>query len=339
MSKFRPQANAGQTLNKHPRYSVIIPAFNAARTVAQCLDALAAQSIAHDTFEVIVVDDGSVDATAKIISDYPFRYIRQPNAGPASARNHGAREASGEIILFTDADCAPAPDWIAQMTRPFDEPDVMAVKGAYRTHQHSLTARFAQVEFEERFELLKRAPSIDMVDTYSAAFRREAFWSAGGFDTNFPVANNEDTELSYKLSAAGHKMVFNPDAVVYHMKHPASPAIYARQKFWRGYWRMVVYKRFPRKMIRDTYTPKTLKAQVVLSVLLLPLIILGLIVPKVAPLTGACALMFMGSTIPFMLFAARRDIAVCLLSPLFLCLRAMVIGAGVAYFAITGAKT
>ena len=123
-------------------------------------------------------------------------------------------------------------------------------------------ARFAQVEFEERFDMLKRVGTIDMVDTYSAGFRKEIFLKMGGFDTSFPVANNEDTEFSYRMSKLGYRMVFNPDAIVYHLNHPDTIRKYARLKFWRGYWRMVVYKKFPDKMLKDTYTPQTLKLQI-----------------------------------------------------------------------------
>jgi glycosyltransferase involved in cell wall biosynthesis len=324
-----------------PKYSVVVPAYNSSATIGECLGALARQSISE--YEVIVVDDGSTDRTGEIINGFKIadsegfslRYIYQPNAGPASARNHGAREAQGDIILFTDADCVPVTTWVQEMAGPFKDPEVSAVKGAYRTSQRSLWARFAQVEFLERFEMLKRAQSTDMVDTYSAAFRRAVFHGAGGFDESFPVANNEDTDLSYKLSTAGHKMLFNPGAIVYHLKHPDSLGKYVRQKFGRGYWRMVVYKRFPGKMLKDTYTPKSLKFQTLAmlatlgSLLLLPLTRLGL-VPAALSL-GA----FIAASVPFTGFALRRDLPVGLLAPLFLAVRGLAIGLGVVYYFLT----
>jgi glycosyltransferase involved in cell wall biosynthesis len=321
-----------------PRYSVIIPAYNSESTMESCLNALVRQSLDPDDYEVIVIDDGSTDGTADIIKGFPVKYIRQPNNGPATARNHGAREARGEIILFTDSDCAPSFTWVEEMARPFQDSTVSAVKGAYRTSQKSFAARFAQVEFEERFEILKRAESIDMVDTYSAAFRRDVFWGAGGFDESFPVANNEDTDLSYKLSAEGHRMVFNPDAIVHHLSHPDTLREYARRKFWRGYWRMVVYKRFPKKMFKDTYTPKSLKIQIfaILSIIcflmLLPLTRYSVI--PAALVFGA----FMAATVPFTAFALERDLAVGLLSPFFLAARGLSIGLGVLYYFFRGAQ-
>lgn len=225
--------------------SVIIPTYNAEKTIGQCLHALKQQNYPSASYEVILVDDGSKDATGEIARTYDIKYLRQENSGPATARNKGAIVAKGEIILFTDSDCVPEPDWIREMAAPFNDKSVMAVKGAYRNRQKSIVARFAQLEFEERFEMLKKAASIDMVDTYSAGFRKDAFLQLGGFDTSFPVANNEDTELSYRMSKLGFKMVFNPNAIVFHLDHPASVKRYARLKFWRGYWRTVVYKKFP----------------------------------------------------------------------------------------------
>lgn len=314
------------------RYSVIVPAYNAAATLDACLQALLAQTVEREACEVLVIDDGSTDRTGEAARQYPVRLMRQENRGPAAARNHGAREAKGEILLFTDSDCVPSPDWIREMAEPFADPAVAAVKGAYRTSQRSLVARFAQAEFEERFEMLKKADSIDMVDTYSAAFRREIFWGEGGFDESFPVANNEDTDLSYKLSAAGHKMVFNPAAVVYHLRHPDSVRRYMKQKFGRGYWRMVVYEKFPGKMVKDTYTPQSLKFQILF-------LFAAFFFAAFVPLTRASAwpaaffsLAYLGATFPFTLFALGRDAAVGVLSPLFLAMRALAIGSGVLYF-------
>ena len=310
-------------------YSVIVPAYNADRTISKCLSSLTNQSISQDAYEVIVVDDGSTDKTPDIIRQFQVRYLFQENSGPATARNKGAEEAKGEIILFTDSDCVPQSNWIEEMTKPFDDPEVIAVKGGYRTEQRSLTARFAQIEFEERFEMLKKAGSIDMVDTYSASFRRSVFLSLGGFDQSFPVANNEDTDFSYKMSNAGHKMIFNPDAVVSHLNHPHSIWRYARLKFWRGYWRMVVYRRYPEKMLKDSYTPQTLKLQILFLFLsLICLSVVWLDTAYVNFFLVISLMLFIITSIPFMLFALRRDITVGLLTPFFLSLRALALGSG-----------
>ena len=309
--------------------SVIIPAYNAEKTIGKCLNALKEQSYPADSYEVIVVDDGSTDKTGSIAQGYAVRYIRQENNGPASARNKGAHEAKGEIILFTDSDCVPDKNWIGEMVRPFDDPEVAAVKGAYRTLQRGIVARFAQIEFEERYEMLKKVNSIDMIDTYSAGFRREIFLKVGGFDASFPSANNEDTELSYRMSKLGFKMVFNPEAKVYHLNHPDSIRRYARLKFWRGYWRMVVYKRFPCKMIKDTYTPQILKFQILFLYLSLITLLIIAIWQKLTFLFLFSIITFIFSTLPFTLFAFKKDPIVGILAQFFLLIRAVSLGAGV----------
>ena len=308
--------------------SVIIPAYNAQGTIGRCLAALASQSSPAESYEVIVVDDGSKDETGRIVQLHKVRYIRQANRGPAAARNTGARLARGDIVLFTDADCEPDADWVRQMATAFDDPQVMAVKGAYRTRQTGLTARFAQLEFEQRFEMLKKADSIDLVDTYSAGYRRGIFLDMGGFDTSFPVANNEDTELSYRMSAKGFKMVFNPMAIVYHLRHPDTLGRYARLKFGRGYWRMVVYRRFPGKMLKDTYTPQSLKLQIMLLYMLAACAVLTIFAPSLMYALLGCAVLFVLISLPFAVFAIRRDLTVALLSGPFLLVRAGALGAG-----------
>lgn len=314
------------------KYSVIVPAYNSAGTIEHCLKALTQQSMNMELCEVIVVDDGSTDRTGDIIKKFPVKYLRQPNLGPAAARNHGAAKASGEVLLFTDSDCVPDYRWVEEMTRPFADRDIAAVKGAYRTAQKALTARFAQVEFEERFELLKKTELIDMVDTYSAAFRREVFLGAGGFDESFPAANNEDTDLSYKLSVAGHKMVFNPGAIVCHLRHPDTICRYSKQKFWRGYWRMVVYRRFPDKMVKDSYTPQSLKLQVLLLFSAMVFALGTVILPVSVYPAIFLLVLFMLSALPFAAFAFKRDWLIGLTSAFFLAVRALSIGCGIIYF-------
>lgn len=321
------------------KVSVIVPAYNAEKYIGQCIKALLNQAYRREDYEVIVVDDGSTDKTADIIKNYHIRYIHQKNQGPAAARNNGVREAKGDIIFFTDSDCIATPNWIEEMLRPFKSPDIAAVKGAYLTNQKEIIARLAQVEFEERFEMLKKAESIDMVDTYSAGFRRDIFLQMGGFDTSFPVANNEDTDLSYRMSKEGFKMVFNPDAIVYHLKHPDSIKKYARLKFWRGYWRMVVYKKFPDKMLKDTYTPQTLKLQILTLLPILFLIPTTVFFPEYGkyPLVSV-SLLFGLLLLPFTFFTLRRDPFVAIFAPFFLTMRAASLGAGMIWGILTAKK-
>ncbi len=311
--------------------SVIIPAYNEEDTIESCLNSLLNQTIQKESYEVIVVDDGSTDSTPELTKRYPVKLFGQENSGPATARNLGAKNSSGEIIIFTDADCIAEPNWIEEMISPFKDKEIIAVKGAYKRGKGNLIIRFVQTEFEERYEVLSKLNSVDMIDTYSAAFRRNIFIEYGGFNTNFPKANNEDTELSYRLSKTKYRMIFNPNAKVYHSGHPNSILKYFRLKFWRGFWRVIVYKKFPEKIVTDTYTPKMLKFQVLLSLLLLVTLILSLFHFLFFYAFLTFIFLFLISAIPFLNFSIRRDIGVALLAPFFLMLRATAIGLGSVY--------
>jgi glycosyltransferase involved in cell wall biosynthesis len=306
---------------------VIVPAYNAATTLHSCLEALVHQSVPRENYEIVVVDDGSTDTTSSIAKIFDVHYVFQPNQGPATARNNGARMAQGDFILFTDSDCLPEYIWIEEMVRPFVDPEVVAVKGAYRTRQRELAARFAQAEFEDRYDLLEQSLSIDMIDTYSAAFRKNVFLQVGGFDQGFPVADNEDTELSYRLAAAGHKLVFNSKARVYHV-HPNTLMNYLELKFRRGYWRMVVYSRYPNKAVKDSYTPAVIKIQTLLMGLSFVLIIFSWFKPALLYLCLLNWSVIVLLSIPFSLKTFQKDKAVGVISPGVVLLRSFAFAVG-----------
>jgi glycosyltransferase involved in cell wall biosynthesis len=320
------------------KVSVVIPAFNSEKTLGACLAALQNQTVPADSVEIIVIDDGSTDNTPKIAREHNVRYVFQANRGPAAARNHGARLATGEFLLFTDADCEPLPDWIEQMIKPFDDPEIVAVKGAYLTRQTHLAPRFAQQEFEDRYDLLETAKSIDMVDTYSAAFRRTVFNEMNGFDESFPKANNEDTELSYRLVDAGHKLAFNRQALVYHT-HPDTLRKYLRIKFTRGYWRIVVYRRFPGKAVRDSYTPAVIKIQTLLAAASFAAIPVGMVFPWLFFAPFALWIAILATAVPFARKAYCRDPGVALAAPFIVLLRALVFAAGSLLGLVSGKRS
>ncbi len=174
--------------------SVIVPTWNGAGKIKHCLAALHSQNFDRP-FEIIVVNDGSTDDTVEVAAGYPrVRVISQPNAGPAAARNRGAREALGDIVVFTDDDCEPLSGWLTEMSKPFADPEVVGAKGVYRTRQKGIVPRFVQIEYEDRYRRMGRLSQIDFIDTYSAAFRRERFLEMDGYDVIFPVACAEDVE-------------------------------------------------------------------------------------------------------------------------------------------------
>ena len=265
--------DASESRQATPSISVIIPAHNASQTLGDCLAALADQGAPGPRAELIVVDDRSRDETAQLARRFGATVLVGPGTGPAAARNLGAHEASGEILAFIDSDTVPCPDWLREVTSPFSEVDVAAVKGRYFTRQRGVIARFTQLEFEWKYQRLERAQRVDFVDTGNAAYRRSAFLNAGGFDEGFrswgvaggkKISSSEDVELAFRLASHGRRLIFNPRAAVYHL-HEDDPWAFFVKKARGAYTRMLVYRRFPEKSRGDSYTPPLMAFQILLS--------------------------------------------------------------------------
>jgi cellulose synthase/poly-beta-1,6-N-acetylglucosamine synthase-like glycosyltransferase len=170
--------------------------------------------------------------------------------------------------------------------------------------------------------------SIDFIDTYSAAFRRDRFLEMNGYDTAFPVACAEDIELSYRMSARGWKMKFVPRAVVYHT-HPDTFWRYLKKKYKFAYWRVLAVCKNPSKALSDSHTPQLMKLQLLFAPTLLPAVSYDLVVRPTVPASAVVLAAFLVSTLPFALRAAAKDPIVGLLSPALLAARACAQGLGV----------
>jgi glycosyltransferase involved in cell wall biosynthesis len=304
-----------------PSVSIVIPTFNGASRIGNCLQALHDQATRWDA-EILVIDDGSTDNTGEVVRGYSnVRLITQKNAGPAAARNRGASEATGEILLFTDDDCVPTANWLDAMLEPFHDPEVVGAKGVYRSRQKSIAARFVQIEYEDRYRLMASFLYIDFVDTYSAAFRRERFLEMGGYDTSFPVACAEDIELSYRMSARGWKMKFAPAAVVYHT-HPDTLSRYLKKKYKFAFWRVLAVRKNPGKAVKDSHTPQLMKLQLLFLPAMLSAAAVDLAMRPTVPISAIVFGAFLISTLPFALRAIGKDPLVGLLSPVLLMARA-----------------
>lgn len=247
--------------------SVIIPVFNGGRKIRRCVRALKRQETRR-AYEIIIVDDGSTDGCLRWIQGNGIRIFRQTNQGPAAARNLGVQKARGRIVLFTDADCEPVEDWIEQMVRPLEDHSISGVKGSYLTRQRKVVSRFVQLEYEGKYEKMKRDCHIDFIDTYAAGFVKKDFLAAGQYDTRFPTASVEDQEFSFRMWKKGYRMVFNPDARVYHT-HSPTLWNYMKKKFRIGFWKALVLKKHPEKLVRDSHTPQLLKLEMVFATLFL----------------------------------------------------------------------
>lgn len=306
--------------------SVIIPVYNGGEKLQKCVNALKQQNTSRP-YEIIIVDDGSTDEGLRKVEEKGFRVFKQANQGPAAARNLGVANANGKIVLFTDADCEPTADWIEQMVRYLEDPSISAVKGAYLTRQTKIVPRFVQIEYESKYERMKRDRYIDFIDTYSAGFKIEDFKRAGKYDTQFTTASVEDQEFSFRMWGKGYRMVFNPEAKVYHT-HSDTLWNYAKKKFRIGFWKALVLKRHPKKIARDSHTPQTLKVEMAFATLCLVSLLASPFSDAFRFLAMFSLAGFLATSFPFVLRAFRKDPLTGLFSPLLLFIRAYALSLG-----------
>ncbi len=201
------------------RISVIVPVYNGAATLAGCLDALYASR--YPDFEVVVVDDGSKDATRQVAARYPCQILALPqNQGAAQAKNEGARVATGEILFFTDADVHVRPETLGWVAEDLRDPDVTGVVGL-------LADSCPHTNFASQFKNLwmhftyRRQPRrVGLFFTSAAAIRRAIFVQEGGFDAHYRGASiTEDIEFGQRLLSCGYQIVMDKRLAVEHDKH------------------------------------------------------------------------------------------------------------------------
>lgn len=198
--------------------SILVPAYNEAAVIASCLKSILASDYRH--FEVIVVDDGSKDDTAKLaraLKDSRLKVVSKTNGGKASALNHGIEIARADFIVAIDADTVFRPDTLRKLMRHFQNPKVGAVSGNTRVaNRHKLITKLQSLEYVVGFNLDRRMGDlfdcITVVPGAIGAFRKSALARTGGFTFDTLA---EDTDLTLSVKEAGYRIVYDAAAVAY----------------------------------------------------------------------------------------------------------------------------
>lgn len=199
--------------------SVIIPAFQAARHLPRCLAALAAST--RGPLEVIVVDDGSTDGTPDIARAAGARVVPAAGgpSGPAAARNRGAANARGDLLVFLDADVAVHRDTLSRFHDALaSHPDVAAVFGSYDDNpdHQGFVSQYRNLLHHFVHQQGRREASTFWAGC--GAIRRDVFVDVGGFDERYRRPSIEDIELGGRLRAAGHRVWLRADIQAVHLK-------------------------------------------------------------------------------------------------------------------------
>jgi GT2 family glycosyltransferase len=232
--------------------SVVVPTYNRVASLRRMLEALARQTIAPESFEVLVVDDGSTDGTPALVrlleaqSPFRIRLLHQAHAGPAQARNLGVAHAAGDLVLFLDDDVLPLPDLLLEHLQAHaGRPDTVVVGPMLPPINWSRPGwvrweeRLLQVQYRELVEG-KYPCTPRQFYTANASLSRRLFHEAHGFDPAFLRA--EDVELAYRLRDLGARFIFTPSARVLH---------YAARSFAAWCRGAYLYGRYDVVMTRD----------------------------------------------------------------------------------------
>ncbi len=201
----------------NPKVSVVVASYNGGRTLPACLDSL--RHVNYPDYEVILVDDGSTDDTARIAAHYPeIRRIHQPNLGLSAARNTGIQAATGEIVAFTDSDCRVDEDWLYYLVSDLLKTDACGIGGHNfpPPDDNAIAACVAvapggpaHVMLDDRYA--EHIPGCNM------AFWKWALTEIEGFDPIYRAAG-DDVDVCWRLLQRGYKISFSHAGFVWHYR-------------------------------------------------------------------------------------------------------------------------
>ncbi|HKV11496.1 MAG TPA: glycosyltransferase [Thermoanaerobaculia bacterium] len=215
-----------------PRISVVVCSYNGERTIRGCCEALA--RLDYPDYEVIVVDDGSTDRTAEIARGFGFRVLSTENQGLSSARNTGMREATGEIVAYTDDDAPPDRHWLTYLAWGFLTTGHAAIGGPnVPPPGDGLIADCVAHAPGGPVHVLLSDTVAEHVPGCNLAVRRACLEAIGGFDPRYRAAG-DDVDVCWRLQEAGGSIGFSPAAMVWHHRRNSLRAYWKQQQ---GYGR------------------------------------------------------------------------------------------------------
>ncbi|MEZ5361002.1 MAG: glycosyltransferase [Bryobacterales bacterium] len=277
---------------KRPSVSVVIPVHNAPAHLRKCLERLSASVEPPD--EILVVDDGSTDETPDVARSFPVRLLTTGGrCGPAVARNLGAREASGDVLFFIDADVLVRADTIDQVRAAFaDDPTLDALMGSYDDSPGSGDFLSQYKNLMHHFVHQRSRREACTFWSGCGAIRREVFLEHEGFDESYDRPAIEDIELGYRLFQSGRKMILDADIQVKHLKKWTFLGLLKSDVLDRGIpWTELILR--DRRMPNDLNLQLSQRVSVALSFVLVALALAGTLYYGGYFLTPLFALLFL----------------------------------------------
>jgi len=201
---------------KKMRISVAIPCYNGATYIGQSIESILTQSSPPD--QILVINDGSTDESQAIIERYPVTLLtHKQNQGLAAARNTAIKAAVGDILVFVDVDAFPARDFLEVLSAYYtDDPYLAGVGGqGIESNIRSRADRWRRAHASQGHG--RRSRYVPFLYGLCMSFRVSALREIGGFDVTFRT-NAEDMDIGYRLNAAGYRLLYAPEARVFHQR-------------------------------------------------------------------------------------------------------------------------
>jgi glycosyltransferase involved in cell wall biosynthesis len=218
---------------QRPRVSVITPVRDGAADIAALLACLERQTIPRERFEIVIGDDGSTDGGTTGIEtpDGHVRVAVGPPRNSYATRNMAVAASRGEVLAFCDADCRPEPDWLERGLAALATTDIAA--GRFRFDVPADRTAWTLIDMDGSKDH-EHQVKIGLAETANLFVRRDLFDLLGGLDGS--IAEYGDYEFAERAVAAGVRLTFAPDAVVWHpTRDAARPLLSALWKYNRGY--------------------------------------------------------------------------------------------------------
>ncbi len=267
-----------------PKISIIIATLNNEQTISECLKSICELNYPKDSLEIILVDGCSKDTTVQIAEQYPVKVVSTPLNAPA-AYNYAIKIACHDIVGFIDSDAKVEKEWLNKLVRHLDDPKVAGVSGGIETwNTENPWARSIGYEMANRYARLKKYAT--RIATMNLLMKKSVIEEAGGFDEHLP--SQYDTDLGFKITHMGYKIVFDANAKCYHFNRATVHAFY-RQQLQYGKNTIKLYFKHAKLAKGDEITDFLMNIQPALMLTVIALFLLGLI-EMLRPLWYASAL-------------------------------------------------